>query len=467
VPAVDEFMRSMAANGSPVTTLHSYACSLLRWWRFLAAIDVAWDRAGRVEVRDFVLWLRFGDGRPGGYAPATINHSLAVLRSFYEERATVGQGPVMNPVPAAAGRDGQRPHAHHDPMEPFHRSQRAPLRQKNPTVGTRGLSDAAFNDLFAAMASDRDRALLAFYVSTGARAVELLGLTLDRVDVGGQVIGVHRKGTGRLQWLPASPDAFVWWRLYEGRLDRPAGETAVWLTRRAPVVALSYAAMRRVLQRANDRLDTGWTLHDLRHTAARRLIADPAISLTDVQWVLGHAHLSTTAVYLRPDDDEMIGKAAPTTRPARPGRYWCRRPGIGLRFSRRCWARRAGGADAGAGVGTGLGTDRRLQRPDPRSRPAVPWSTASADPGADRSARARLSGLHSAESTDRTADRLGRDRGADRAGLAAARGTPGWRRPDRGEATQRADGRHGGAVGLADPLRRRQLAATLARLRPR
>ena len=61
-------------------------------------------------------------------------------------------------------------------------------------------------------------------------------------------------------------------------------------------------------QRANDRLGTGWTLHDLRHTAARRLIADPAMSLTDVQWVLGHAHLSTTAVYLRPDDDEMIGK---------------------------------------------------------------------------------------------------------------------------------------------------------------
>ena len=107
VAVVDEFMRSMAANGSPVTTLHSYACSLLRWWRFLAAIDVTWDRAGRVEVRDFVLWLRFGDARPGGYAPATINHSLAVLRSFYEERAAVGQGPVMNPVPAAAGRDGQ------------------------------------------------------------------------------------------------------------------------------------------------------------------------------------------------------------------------------------------------------------------------------------------------------------------------------------------------------------------------
>jgi site-specific recombinase XerD len=122
------------------------------------------------------------------------------------------------------------------------------------------------------------------------------------------MIGVHRKGTGRLQWLPASTDAFVWWRLYDGRLARPAGERAVWLTRRSPVVALTYPAMRRVLQRANERLGTGWTLHDLRHTAAHRMIKDPAVSLTDVQWVLGHAHLSTTAIYLRPDEDEVIGR---------------------------------------------------------------------------------------------------------------------------------------------------------------
>jgi integrase len=30
--------------------------------------------------------------------------------------------------------------------------------------------------------------------------------------------------------------------------------------------------MRRVLQRANGKLGTNWTLHDLRHTAATRMI---------------------------------------------------------------------------------------------------------------------------------------------------------------------------------------------------
>jgi site-specific recombinase XerD len=160
--------------------------------------------------------------------------------------------------------------------------------------------------LFAVMGSHRDRALLAFYVSTGARASELLGVTLDRVDPGEQRIGVRRKGSGRLQWLPASADAFVWLRLYEQQAQRPEGEPALWLTRRRPVRALTYSATRRMLQRANAAVGTEWTLHDLRHTAAQRMIDDPALSLSDVQWVLGHAHLTTTQLYLRPRAEEVV-----------------------------------------------------------------------------------------------------------------------------------------------------------------
>jgi integrase len=50
--------------------------------------------------------------------------------------------------------------------------------------------------------------------------------------------------------------------------------------------------------RAAAALGANWTLHDLRHTAAYRMARDPQLPLTDVQWVLGHAHLSTTQLYL-------------------------------------------------------------------------------------------------------------------------------------------------------------------------
>ncbi|MGE0341475.1 MAG: tyrosine-type recombinase/integrase [Porticoccaceae bacterium] len=308
VEEVSEFFATMVACGASFSSLRSYGLALLRWWRFLAAIEVPWQRAGRIEARDFVLWMRLVGpaGRQGGYAPATINHALAVVKMFYADRISTGDGPLINPVPDADHRAGRRSQAHHNPMQPFAPGVRAPFRQKMPERIPRHLPDRLFDELFATLRSDRDRALLAFYVSTGARASELLGVTVDLVNVGDQRIGVHRKGSGRLQWLPASADAFVWLRLYEQQTRRPDGEQALWLTRRRPVRPLTYSAARRMLQRANESLGTAWTLHDLRHTAAQRMVDDPKMSLSDVQWVLGHAHITTTQIYLRPREEEVV-----------------------------------------------------------------------------------------------------------------------------------------------------------------
>lgn len=308
VDEVSEFFATMLACGASFSSLRSYGLALLRWWRFLAAVDVCWQRAGRIEARDFVLWMRLVGpaGRQGGYAPATINHALAVVKMFYADRISAGDGPLINPVPDADHRAGRRSNAHHNPMQPFAPGVRAPFRQKMPERIPRHLPDRLFDELFATLRSDRDRALLAFYVSTGARASELLSVTVDRVNVGDQRIGVHRKGSGRLQWLPASADAFVWLRLYEQQIRRPDGEQALWLTRRRPVRPLTYSAARRMLQRSNESLGTAWTLHDLRHTAAQRMVDDPKMSLSDVQWVLGHAHITTTQIYLRPREEDVV-----------------------------------------------------------------------------------------------------------------------------------------------------------------
>jgi site-specific recombinase XerD len=329
VEEVSEFFATMLACGASVSSLRSYGMALLRWWRFLAAVDVPWQRASRVEARDFVLWMRLVGpaGRSGGYAPATINHALAVVKMFYADRIRSGDGPLLNPFPDADHRAGRRSQAHHNPMQPFAPGPRAPFRQKMPERIPRHLPDLLFDELFATLRSDRDRALLAFYVSTGARASELLGVTVDRVNPGDQRIGVHRKGSGRLQWLPASADAFVWLRLYEQQTRRPDGEQALWLTRRHPVRPLTYSAARRMLQRANESLGTAWTLHDLRHTAAQRMVDDPKMSLSDVQWVLGHAHITTTQIYLRPREEEVVTRVLahhrdraerPTTPPPPP-----------------------------------------------------------------------------------------------------------------------------------------------------
>jgi len=43
---------------------------------------------------------------------------------------------------------------------------------------------------------------------------------------------VRRKGSGAEQWLPASPEAFVWLRLYVAEIGDLRADGPVWLTLR-------------------------------------------------------------------------------------------------------------------------------------------------------------------------------------------------------------------------------------------
>ena len=173
----------------------------------------------------------------------------------------------------------------------------------------RQIPEVKFDELFALLGSHRDRALVALWVSTGARASELLGATAADADPGQQLITVIRKGTRQLQQLPASPDAFVWLRLYQAQVHGliPAGrDQPLWWTLRRPFRALTYDAARLMFARASAAMGANWSLHDLRHSAAYRMASDPAMPLADLQWVMGHAHLSTTQRYLNPLAEDAI-----------------------------------------------------------------------------------------------------------------------------------------------------------------
>ena len=58
VPAVTEFLHHMLADDASAASFRSYAYELLPWFRFLGAVMVPWDLAGRAEARDFALWLK-------------------------------------------------------------------------------------------------------------------------------------------------------------------------------------------------------------------------------------------------------------------------------------------------------------------------------------------------------------------------------------------------------------------------
>jgi site-specific recombinase XerD len=326
VEAVSQYFRDLQAIGRSAATVRSYGMDLLRWFRFLWAIDVAWNRAGGVEARDFCRWMIVA-GKPSrphwrrpdetsgqptvsvGYAPSVRAHAETVLRGFYDYHVEAGSGPLVNPFPLDRSRRGARAHAHHNPMEQHRNERKGRYRPVVPTRIPRSVSDDEFNEIFARLPSHRDRALVAFYVSTGARASELLSATAGGVDPGRQLITVVRKGTRVSQDLPASSDAFVWLRLYQldmqGRIPKGRSQP-LWWTSRTPLRPLTYHAVHRMFERAAGASGSAVTLHALRHTAAYRMAEDPELPLTDVQFVIGHALLTTTQLYLTPRKEDVI-----------------------------------------------------------------------------------------------------------------------------------------------------------------
>ncbi|MBO3682358.1 site-specific integrase [Streptomyces sp. NEAU-YJ-81] len=341
VVPVSAFLAELQACARPAATIRSYGMDLLRWWRFLAGWGVEWDRATRLDARDFARWMqvapklvrahwrrRLSDsaasapavrggavvpnavtGRPGPgrlYSVSTRAHCEAVLRSFYAFHLEEGTGPIINLFPAARERRRLPATAGRSARQSAGGRYRPSVPQRLP----RRIPDGRFNDLFAALRHHRDRALLAFWVSNGARASELLTSRQRDSLPGEQLLGVVRKGSAVFQQLPSSPDAFVWLLLYQDEAWRAgvprAGHAALWWTLRRPFRPLTYHAARAMLNRANGLLGANWTLHDLRHTAAYRMARDPGLALTDVQWVLGHAHLSTTQLYLAAGREEIV-----------------------------------------------------------------------------------------------------------------------------------------------------------------
>ena len=68
------FFGELAALGRPGTTHRSYGMDLLRWFRFIWAVEVPWDQATQAEARDYCRWIQLTAkpgrrrGQPGGAA---------------------------------------------------------------------------------------------------------------------------------------------------------------------------------------------------------------------------------------------------------------------------------------------------------------------------------------------------------------------------------------------------------------
>ena len=277
---------------------------------FVSFLGIKWpdqaDQLLRATVPDVQAWrdsLQKNDA-----APKTLNRKVSSVSGFYKlmrEAAAEARLPILVPNPAHAqflARESQ------DPVDPTH-ALSAP-RASQLMALPKG------DDVLAA----RDRAILKFYLYTGARIATGCRLKVEdfHVDDDDATIKIHEKGRGRskraigLHFAAAEAirDYIQKAGLLSGALFRArAGSRAKEkLSSRAMDEATMYRLLMSYLERLlkakrEVELPDGtkaerciYTPHSLRATTAT-LLLDAGVDITEVQALLGHKHVTVTQVY--------------------------------------------------------------------------------------------------------------------------------------------------------------------------
>jgi len=145
----------------------------------------------------------------------------------------------------------------------------------------------------------RDRAMLELLYASGIRVGELVGLDIDAIDFGSNLVRVMGKGAKERTvpfGVPAATALQGWLRLGRGQVVTAGSGPALFLGRRGGRIDPRQvrSAVHQLMQYVPDAPDVG--PHGLRHSAATHLLEGGA-DLRAVQEMLGHASLATTQIY--------------------------------------------------------------------------------------------------------------------------------------------------------------------------
>ncbi|WP_148043240.1 tyrosine-type recombinase/integrase [Flexivirga caeni] len=336
--AANRYLGALWLYGARPLTLKSYGGAVLRWLRFLDAIGVAYDVATRWEYDDFMRHAQLvgktggnrkarGDTRLGQnlvtgkhapddkrYAATTLNHSRVVLHEWYEYLAEMDGKPLFNPVPYNSRKEQEqvrRTYREGGPQVTYPRGRRIRNgRLPEPKHIPRYLSEEQFVTVWDCMTNQRDRAILRMMVDSGPRSSELLGMRGEDVNWGRALVRYRRKGGLKEDWVPAGSEAILELRRYHLDIGyEPRGGDPVWVTQRGARRPLGYEALRAVLRKANQRLGSDWTPHDLRHTCAVWMLQG-GMDIFKVQQLLGHESILTTQKYTKVRIDDLVAAHA-------------------------------------------------------------------------------------------------------------------------------------------------------------
>ena len=294
-PALDAFLRSLAARDSSPHTRRSYAAAVGTYLAWLAERGTDWRTPPRTELRAYLRVL--GEGR----ARSSVAQRLAAIRSFNRWATRTGLAPGD---PWGAIATPRLPRRLPRVLEVEQVSRLLAVIDEDLASATGAdVVDAVRAELRVALAL-RDRAIVETAYAAGLRISELAGADLGALDLRRgevRVLGKGRKERIGLLGGPARRALADY--LEDGRpvlLERRHAEDAppVELFLNHHGEPLGVRGLRYRLDRlcARAGLPQGVSPHTLRHSFATHLL-DGGADLRIVQELLGHENLATTQVY--------------------------------------------------------------------------------------------------------------------------------------------------------------------------
>jgi integrase/recombinase XerC len=263
-----------AEKGASHYTVRNYRADLAGFFKFLTEKGLTMlDQVDRHILREYLSYLV-----DEGVVKASIARKLSAIRSFF--RYLVREGII--------------------PKNPIEQVSSPKLDKRLPSFLTLEEVERLLSapDLSTPL-GQRDRALLELLYASGLRVSELVGLTLEQIDLETNEIRVLGKGSKErvvLMGLPAVEALKNYLEQGRNQLLGKKRSQALFLNRYGQ--PLLERSVQRLLNQYAKKAGIGKRVHPhlLRHTFATHML-DGGADLRVVQELLGHARLTSTQIY--------------------------------------------------------------------------------------------------------------------------------------------------------------------------
>jgi integrase/recombinase XerC len=266
-----------SARGFSKNTVKAYETDVLGLANYLSKSDVT--QVQQIELDQVRDWLF--DADQNGLAKSTLARKSSAIRSF---SAWLKKNELIE--------------------TDFAQRLKSPKSTRSlPKVVSRETLAEIFDGLISrATAEDpngiRDLATIEILYASGCRVSELVGLNLEDVDFGRNILRVMGKGSKQRMVPFGNParDALDLW-LESGRVQLANEKSGQALLINSRGQRLGVRQVYALVASLTEGTPTGSTgPHSLRHSAATHLL-DGGADLRAVQELLGHASLGTTQIY--------------------------------------------------------------------------------------------------------------------------------------------------------------------------